>query len=161
MWQVIPQPGRLLAAHRDIETVQAGQGEAQKIRTQQSGRVRKSYYQTDGVGEVKTGYFDKHEKEITVGDTVKFSSSVRTGTRRDRKGNSFSINEIVEIVGIVKFGSFNYYLDTMKTFYVETQQTTTYPSYFYSRKRSDPPKQTKENLSRVLTEGLSKNCEII
>ena len=48
----VPQPGRLLAAHRDIETVQAGQGEAQKIRTQQSGRVRKSFYQTDGVGEV-------------------------------------------------------------------------------------------------------------
>ena len=55
MWQVIPQPRRLLAAHRDIETVQAGQGEAGvQVRVESEG------------GEVNRPHSSPYEKSVSV-----------------------------------------------------------------------------------------------
>ena len=70
MWQVIPQPGRLLAAHRDIETVQAGQGEAGvEVRVESEGGEMT-------VKEIAIEYLVKHGFDGLVSDDAECSCEI-------------------------------------------------------------------------------------
>ena len=111
-----------------------------------------------------TGFKDANGRDIFVGDAVKFTDDVRIDTRvvkrRGRSRDTYPVTKKMEIIGVVKFGMFKYYFDQMMTFYIDTEASTAYDSYFWTTSNKDAPERHVENLSRVLTDKLAKMCEV-
>lgn len=112
-----------------------------------------------------TGFVDKNGRDILIGDAVKFTDDVQVSTRvvarRGRRRDTYPVTRKMDIIGIVKFGMFKYYFDQMMTFYIDTEASTSYDSYFWTMTNKDAPKKVTKNLSCVLTDKLAKMCEVM
>ncbi len=90
-------------------------------------------------------------------------NTVRTGTQLGRKRTTFAIYDEVEFVGTVKFGLFKVkdVHDEIATFYIETDKTVSYDSYFFVTTAKDRPHVHTDNLSTILTMKLSSKSEVL
>lgn len=113
---------------------------------------------------METPFKDKNGRTIIEGDTVKRTAEIRTGTSVSyykRKRNTFAVYSKKEIIGTVSFGLFKHITEEICCFYIQTDQTTSYDSYFMTHGNHDAPTLEVDNLSCVLSTETAAECEVI
>lgn len=115
----------------------------------------------------ETPFRDKNGRVIRVGDVVKRTAEFRTGILvsnggRGKKRETFARYSTMEVLCTVKFGLFKRYIgEEIITYYLETDATTSYDSYFWCFSNKDLPDKAVENLSDMLSTKTATQCEVV
>jgi len=116
-------------------------------------------------GAIKSPFIDKNGTSIYVGDVIKYTENVRTGTSVHtirRRRESFAVYSDIELIGTVRFGLYHSpLLGEIATFFVETKQEASYNSYFFCTSNRDRPSVHIDNLSSILSAKIAGKCLVL
>lgn len=118
---------------------------------------------------------DKNGKKMHVGDIVKMTRRVRTGTTRSKRHRrrgyvTYAVESNLTFTGVLKVGPWKDIKHYVCVAYVETESKSTYPSYFWAQGLvSDRPEDFTESHSEIIDSRneyevigkISKNPELL
>lgn len=106
-------------------------------------------------------FVDKNGVEIKPGDVVRFVSDECVGEAKGRRGTR-SVYKEIEIIGTVRLGLFKTVSSgELYTYWIDTDQTIKYPTYFFAIRARDLPRMYTAKMSRALSTGVAAKCEVL